>query len=93
MKNSQRSFSLSKIISILVTVVLLSFLIFVGLVIYQDYLEDQCFKKVDASQIENPNQLMEISPQEKKELKIEQSLTPTKRFYEAHKCMQSKWLN
>jgi hypothetical protein len=90
MKLFQRSLSVGKTITVLVTTVLLCFLIFVGLVFYHDYLEDECYKKVDATQIDKPNELIEISLQEKKQLKIDESLIPSKRYYEMQKCMQGK---
>ncbi|MBP9690797.1 hypothetical protein KBD81_01825 [Candidatus Woesebacteria bacterium] len=90
MKLFQHSLSLRNIILVTIITIVLCFLSFVGLVFYQDYLEDECYKKVDAAQLDNPNELIEISLQEKKELKIDESLIPSKRYYEMQKCMQGK---
>jgi len=64
--------------------------IFVVGAMYSDYREDQCRNFFYRQGYENPNELLDISREEKQSLGIDEELIPTRSYYEQMRCLANK---
>lgn len=71
------------------SVFLISLILSVCLTLYQEQQKNRC-QDVAYSRVTNPNELAQISIEEKQELGIDPELTPTNIYYETMKCLKNK---
>lgn len=77
------------VLTIISLSIIMLFFLLAFLFLYFEKLEDNCWLYAN-SVTENPDELIEISSQERIRLGIDAGLVPTKRYYEQQKCIKER---
>lgn len=78
-----------KKVFVLTIVVLVIISSYVALIFRTDSLEQDCREQVTKN-MQNPDELVQISNQEKEKLGMDKGLIPTRSYYETLKCLYKK---